>query len=155
MSSSYFTPQNKQKIFLIKNEKKKTRLNGQVNISRFSIIVGTLFFFHSVISFMIIFHIKHIFHPLKNILISMIVGYLLYHPKLLLYIYSSQHLKGIKKVNQSCPKTRTGIVLVLAQLWWKVLIHFKCWLLYVCVCCEFIYIQYLDLWWCCNIIYNI
>ncbi len=31
-------------------------------------------------------------------------------------IYSSQHLKWIKKVNQSCPKTRTGIILVLGQL---------------------------------------
>jgi len=25
-------------------------------------------------------------------------------------MYSSQHLKWIKKVNQSCPKTRMGIV---------------------------------------------
>ncbi len=32
---------------------------------------------------------------------------------------------------KSCPKTRMGIVLVLGQLWWKVLIHFKCWLLYI------------------------
>ncbi len=31
-------------------------------------------------------------------------------------IHSSQHLMWIKKVNQSCPKTRTGIVLVLGQL---------------------------------------
>ncbi len=53
------------------------------------------------------------------------------------YVYSSQHLKWIKKVNQTCPKTRMCIVLVLGQLWWKVLIHFEYWLLYVCiyVCC--------------------
>ncbi len=31
-------------------------------------------------------------------------------------VYSSQHLKWIKKVNQSCPTTRMGIVLVLGQL---------------------------------------
>ncbi len=49
---------------------------------------------------------------------------------ILIRVYSSQNLKWIKKVNQICPKTRTGIVLILGQLWWKVLIHFKCWLLY-------------------------
>ncbi len=32
---------------------------------------------------------------------------------------------------QSCPKIRMGIVLILGQLWWKVLIHLKCWLLYI------------------------
>ncbi len=37
-------------------------------------------------------------------------------------IYRSEHLKWIKKVNKSCPNTRTGIVLVSGQLWWKGLI---------------------------------
>ncbi len=49
----------------------------------------------------------------------------------LLLIYSSQYLKWIKTFHQNCPKTKTIPVLVLAQLWWTFLIHFKCWLLYI------------------------
>ncbi len=43
--------------------------------------------------------------------------------------YSSQHLKWIKKVHQSCPKTRTHFGF--RFYWWKVLIHFKCWLVHL------------------------
>ncbi len=45
---------------------------------------------------------------------------------LYMYMYSSQHLMWIKKVNQSCP-IRQECILVLGQIWWKVLIHVKCW----------------------------
>ncbi len=45
--------------------------------------------------------------------------------------YSSQHLKWIETFHQSCPKTKTIPILVLGQLWWTFLIHFKCWLLYI------------------------
>ncbi len=39
-----------------------------------------------------------------------------YHTFEIAVFYRSHHLKCFKKVNQSCPKTSTGIVLVLGQL---------------------------------------
>ncbi len=51
-----------------------------------------------------------------------------------IYIYSSQHLKWIKKVNQSCLETRTHFRTTF--LCSNVLIHFKRWLyiLYIAFC---------------------
>ncbi len=40
-----------------------------------------------------------------------------------------KHLKWIKTFYQSCPKTKMH-----SCLRWTFLIHFKCWLLYMCVC---------------------
>ncbi len=73
----------------------------------------------------------------------------IFHIYIYIYIYITVvvfHLKWIKKVNYFIllilkVVLRQEHILVLGQLWWKALIHFKCWLLYIClfVCKCFIF----------------